>query len=484
MLSSIRNFFKSIFAKIFVAIIALPFILWGAGDIFRSGNQNVLANINDEKISSQEFVKYLQKINLTQDEIKNVNKIDLLNDVLSRFISEKIILLERTNKKIQVNDNSLKEIIISDKEFSKDGNFSRTKYEKFLLQNGFSAPVYERNLKDIELKGQLLTYYSGGIRIPTYMINDLFIKENKIKDIEYINLNKLYSNKIITDEEIDKYYNENKNLFEEKFISFKYIELNPEILTQNKEYDEVFFKKLDEIENKILDGNNFQSIISEYQSFVKTIDLVNSRKINKDGNKITEIDENIFNKIFLINKKNSPEFINFENNYYLVELLDEKKIILTLKDKDLKKTIVSQLKIRSKLLENTKLSEKLKSTDFSFKDMNEISKKNNIPIEKAKINNMFDTNKFDNKFLEQIYNHKKNQIFLMYDTLLQNNYLVRILNEENPKINKNTNKYKDYKKKANINYINKVYRSYDKYINSKYKIDINEKVLERLANSF
>jgi len=168
----------------------------------------------------------------------------------------------------------------------------------------------------------------------------------------------------------------------------------------------------------------------------------------------------------------------------LVELLDEKKIILTLKDKDLKKTIVSQLKIRSKLLENTKLSEKLKSTDFSFKDMNEISKKNNIPIEKAKINNMFDTNKFDNKFLEQIYNHKKNQIFLMYDTLLQNNYLVRILNEENPKINKNTNKYKDYKKKANINYINKVYRSYDKYINSKYKIDINEKVLERLANSF
>ena len=49
MLASIRKFSKSIFAKIFIAIIALPFVMWGMGDVFRSGKQNVIVEINNEK---------------------------------------------------------------------------------------------------------------------------------------------------------------------------------------------------------------------------------------------------------------------------------------------------------------------------------------------------------------------------------------------------------------------------------------------------
>ena len=60
MLGSIRKFSKSFLAKIFIAIIALPFLMWGMGDVFRSGKQNVLVEINDEKISSKEFITYIQ----------------------------------------------------------------------------------------------------------------------------------------------------------------------------------------------------------------------------------------------------------------------------------------------------------------------------------------------------------------------------------------------------------------------------------------
>ena len=72
----------------------------------------------------------------------------------------------------------------------------------------------------------------------------------------------------------------------------------------------------------------------------------------------------------------------------------------------------------------------------------------------------------------------------MSDNILNENYLVRILSDTNPKINKSSKEYKDYSKKANAEYISKVYKSYDKYINSNYKIDINDRVLERLKNSF
>ena len=50
MLSSLRNFSKSKVAGIFVAIIILPFVFWGMGGVFNSGNTNVIAKINKKKI--------------------------------------------------------------------------------------------------------------------------------------------------------------------------------------------------------------------------------------------------------------------------------------------------------------------------------------------------------------------------------------------------------------------------------------------------
>ena len=41
-----------------------------------------------------------------------------------------------------------------------------------------------------------------------------------------------------------------------------------------------------------------------------------------------------------------------------------------------------------------------------------------------------------------------------------------------------------YMNKANSDYVSSIYKSYDKFVNTKYKININEKVLERLKNSF
>ena len=68
MIASIRKFSKSFVAKVFVGIIALPFILWGMGDVFRSGNQNVIVEINENKISTKEFMNYLQAANISRDE--------------------------------------------------------------------------------------------------------------------------------------------------------------------------------------------------------------------------------------------------------------------------------------------------------------------------------------------------------------------------------------------------------------------------------
>ena len=64
MISSIKKYSKSIFFKILVGIIILPFLFWGMGDVFRGGSQNVVAKIESEKISTQEFVNYIKILGL------------------------------------------------------------------------------------------------------------------------------------------------------------------------------------------------------------------------------------------------------------------------------------------------------------------------------------------------------------------------------------------------------------------------------------
>ena len=206
MLASIRKFSKSFLAKVFIAIIAMPFLLWGMGDVFRSGNQNVLVEINDEKINSKEFITYLQKISLTQEELNSLGKSRILDEILTNYISEKIIDIESKKKGLNLTDSSLKKIIVNDKNFKKENKFSRTSYEKFLLQNNYTAQTYEKYIRDIEIKGQLLNYYSGGIKLPNFMINDLYIKENKSLDLEFIDLNKIFSKVKIEENEIKEFY--------------------------------------------------------------------------------------------------------------------------------------------------------------------------------------------------------------------------------------------------------------------------------------
>ena len=94
MATSIGKLSKSFFIKLLVGIIILPFVFWGMGDVFRGGNQNVVATIESEKISTQEFINYLRQINLNEEQIKSLPKTDLVEQILSQYIGRKVMALE------------------------------------------------------------------------------------------------------------------------------------------------------------------------------------------------------------------------------------------------------------------------------------------------------------------------------------------------------------------------------------------------------
>jgi len=151
MLSSIRKFSTSIYAKILLGIVVIPFVFWGMGTSFRGGNKNVIVAIDKEKFSTQEFSNFVSSYQKPNEKI-SPEKID---EFLSIFIGNKLIKKEYEYFDIRLSDKSLSELIKIQKEFKNDGQFSRTKYEKFLLTNNLNVVNFEKNLADQEKRRQL-----------------------------------------------------------------------------------------------------------------------------------------------------------------------------------------------------------------------------------------------------------------------------------------------------------------------------------------
>ena len=147
MISNFRNFAKTKFAGILVFIMIIPFVFWGMGGMFSSGNTNTLAKINKTNISTQEFIDYLNGSGISQKRIRDNLDKNILEELLSSLVSTKLLDLETKDYELIISKNTLLKMIKENKNFlDEKGNFQRLKYEKFLLENNQSAPIFEEKL--------------------------------------------------------------------------------------------------------------------------------------------------------------------------------------------------------------------------------------------------------------------------------------------------------------------------------------------------
>ena len=483
MLTSIRKITTSFLAKVLVVIIILPFLFWGMGDVFSGGNQNIVATIDSKKISAQNFGEYVNKLNLSNEQIKSLNKSDLLDKILSAYIGREIITLEIKEKGIFLSDLSLREIITGDKIFLENDEFSRTKYEKFLLESGISAPIFEQNIAEQEKKRQLLSYLSEGILLPESMVKKEFENENQIKTIQYLELDELYKKVQIKNEEIKKTYESNKRLFSQEFKKINYTELLPANLTGQQEYNEAYFGKIDEIENAVLDGGSLEEFVKKYNLSLSTIDETNRLRKDKAGKDILIISDTLFSKLFSLVDIKKTELINMNNKYYLGNIEKIEKISKTLKDKEVKKAITSQLKIKYIIENNANIVKEMSNGKFKKKQFDKLGKENSIEIKKITLRDIKDESIFKSDVVKEIFKVKDGELQLITDSMFTKNYIIFSEKTEKLPFNKNKKVYEQYKIKAKARIANQIYNTYDESINKKYDIDINQKVLSRIKNT-
>tara|TARA_B100001989_G_scaffold99404_1_gene69559 strand:- start:2681 stop:4117 length:1437 start_codon:yes stop_codon:yes gene_type:complete len=478
MTRSIAKTSKSLLLKIIVGILILPFLFWGMGDIFRGGNQNIVATIDKEKIHSQEFVNFLNRLNLSDQEIIEIKNGTLIQKILSEYIGKKIIDLEIDYYNIVISDKSLKEIIVNDETFFKDGKFSRTEYEKFLISNNITAPILENNILEQEKKRQLLSYLSDGVIIPDFLTEYEFNKKNQIKRIKYIDLDNMYKNKKFSEDEIIETYEKNKKFYIEKKKNFLVSEITPKNLGyENNETQ--YFKKLDEIENNVLDGKNLKMITDENKL---PIENINNFTPSDVANQSTKDKKELYSKLISFDNEKETQFLKIGEKFFVVELnkinINQKKIT----DKEVRDSILSQLNLVYKLQSNTDIAKKINENNKNF--LEDFSKKNNLQIKDLELSSSKNQNIFDKNVLKRIFEIRDSEIALITDNSFKKNFIVFSLNTKFMKIDSKIPNYEKLKATTKLNTAQQIFNLYDKNLNKKYNIEVNQKVLDRIKNSF
>ena len=163
MLSSLRKFSETLTAKIFIALIALSFVFWGINDFYKSSYNNAIAEINGDEILFNEFTKEYSKIirnnNIQSQKLAIEKNIHII--AISNIISEKLLKIHAKNLGILIDDTVIAIEIKNNNEFKEKEIFSRTKYEKFLLERNINSKILEEQI-DRNLKRKIITNSLNG----------------------------------------------------------------------------------------------------------------------------------------------------------------------------------------------------------------------------------------------------------------------------------------------------------------------------------
>ena len=471
MIGSFRNFAKTKFAGLLVFIMIIPFVFWGMGSMFSSGNTNNLAKINKTNISTGDFFVYLDEINIAGETIRNNLKNNIIEELLSTLISTKLLDLEIESYKMSVSEKTLLKKIKNNKNFfDNDGKFQRIKYEKFLLENNISAPIFEQRLKKRELQKNLFDYIGAGTTSPEFLVKKFFNDENRKLDLEFIDLSNFYKKKSeISEMDIKKFIQDNKDKLKIEYIDFKYSIINPKNLIGLDEFNQTFFDKIDQIEIDISNEVSFDNIISN----------MNLKENQVSNFRFSEDKSEIEKKIYQL-RNNKFDIFENENDYILYKIDNVENREPDLNDNQIKDEVISLITEKNKFEYNNDLLTKIQNNDFNEQDFLNMGKNE---IKKIRLNSVRDNKKFDINAVELLYSLPVKSLTLINDDK-NNIYLAKINGFESPVIDTENDKFKDYISKHKTNNRNSILKSYDLFLNNKYEVNLNQKAIDRVKNNF
>lgn len=154
MLQAIRDKTRGWIAYVIVAILVVPFALFGLYNYVGGGGPQVVATVDGEDISRHQFDQAwqqrqadLRRVLGDQFDLSQLNTAVLRRDTLDELVDRQLLINFARDHGLQVSDGDVVRAIRAQPLFQVDGVFSSERYRAILAQNRLSAEQYESQLR-------------------------------------------------------------------------------------------------------------------------------------------------------------------------------------------------------------------------------------------------------------------------------------------------------------------------------------------------
>ena len=187
-------------------------------------------------------------------------------------------------------------------------------------------------------------------------------------------------------------------------------------------------------------------------------------------------------EIYSNRNSHKTNLIDKDEYFLLYEIKKVKKVLPTINDVDFLDNVKNEMKINEMKKLHKELLEKIQNKKMNDVNFIEISKNKNL-IKEAMINSVNDDSLFEPRSIDLIYSLPINSYALVGDKE-KNISIVKILDFVSDKFIKNDGEKSTYKELSNNTISTELYGTFDLYLNKKYKVELNEKSMERIKNYF
>jgi peptidyl-prolyl cis-trans isomerase D len=254
MLDKFREGAQSKFAKVILALFAIPFALWGVESYTNnSGSSDAVATVAGQKISAQEYNQAVKQM-LDQWRTRLGGNVDtsvidtpeFRRSVLEGLIKQRLLLADAVKSRSTVTDKELAEQIAAIPAFQDDGKFSKVRYELLLRQQGLTPLSFEERVRQDIVVQRYQEFIAGTPIISNASIDALIRASEQAREVSVISYTpEQFAGQVkIDDAAIKSYYDAHKQDFTiPDQVKVEYLVLSPAELMGQMEVSEEEIKK-------------------------------------------------------------------------------------------------------------------------------------------------------------------------------------------------------------------------------------------------
>ena len=222
MLEAIRERTKGWLAKVILALITIPFALFGIDQYLQGAGSNVpIAKVEGDAITVQEFGNALQNLrNRLQSEGQTdmtiLDRPELRQSVLDKLINDRLLSVEVKRANFSISDEQLSQYITSMPEFSVDGKFSEELYYQLLTQNRMTLKDFESAIRQDLKAQQAREGFASLAYIPDILVEQTLKAELQEREVSVAEIKTAdYLSEVsIEPAKVQEYYEKNKDRFQ------------------------------------------------------------------------------------------------------------------------------------------------------------------------------------------------------------------------------------------------------------------------------